>query len=71
MKADVEKNVSLDTSEMSLHEKIPFSLSFKRTRSKEKIQVCLETNNGTVRLLMHEIHKTLSNGKIVVHGKSF
>lgn len=71
MKADVEKNVSPDTSELSLHEEIPFSLSFKRTRSKEKIQVCLETSNGTLILSMNEIRKTLSNGKIVVHGKSF
>jgi hypothetical protein len=71
MKADVKKNVSSDTSEMSLHEENSFSLSFKRTRSKEKIQVCLETNSGIVILPMHEIRKTMSNGKIVVHGKSF
>ncbi|WP_028776120.1 hypothetical protein [Shimazuella kribbensis] len=71
MKADMKKNVSLDTSGRSLEHKIPFSLSMKRKRPKEKIKVCLETSNGTLTLSMSEIHKTLSNGKIVVRGKSF
>jgi hypothetical protein len=45
--------------------------AFKHTKPKDKIKICLKTSNGTLILSMNEIRKTLSNGKIVIHGKSF
>jgi hypothetical protein len=69
MKTDV--NFYTSKKNVSLHHRVQYSLSFTCTKPQEKIKIFLETSNGTLILPMNEIHKTVSNGKIVIHGKCF